>query len=585
MTTGDFAFRGVLVAGGLLLLGLIGGPGIEGANRDLHDRLVRLKSERMPVEDVPFVLISIDDASVAELGRFPWDRAVLARVTERLTSLGAAAIGFDILLSEAASPAGDSAFATALARAPSTVLATTPSTAAGPGLRPIAAFSEQATRLGAIAVTEDSDGVLRHYPFLTESEGEILPSLAAALIEAIAANAPPMALNADGSIPLNWASMSPASVDRISVVELLSNRDPQLANRVGGKAALVAATYTGGVDEGPTPLAARLPYVYAHLFAAQTALTGRTEREVPGWLPLAATLLAIVLLTWGSAALHPLRLALGVPLGAGGLVGAAGLLFLTSGIWLPPVFPAVAILLFGAGYGIMAWRTHLDARRRAESFLRRFVGKDLEVGTTTELHSQRAEVTILFWDLCDFTSFANNAGDQDVVDVLRTFGSCILDTIEAHGGVIDKLLGDGVMAFWGFPDDGSNHAAMALKAATAMRTATATANRAIEARGFESFQARTGIATGRVIVGEIGSATRADFTLIGRTVNLAARLCEAAEPDQILISAPCRELAGGQFRDMVDSQEPLMVKGFDEPVDVYQLSAERMPLISGPATR
>ena len=55
--------------------------------------------------------------------------------------------------------------------------------------------------------------------------------------------------------------------------------------------------------------------------------------------------------------------------------------------------------------------------------------------------------------------------------------------------------------------------------------------------------------------------------------------------DQILLSAPGRELAGGQFRDMVDSQEPLMVKGFDELVDVYQLSAERMPLISGPATR
>ena len=145
----------------------------------------------------------------------------------------------------------------------------------------------------------------------------------------------------------------------------------------------------------------------------------------------------------------------------------------------------------------------------------------------------------------------------------------MIDVVRAHGGVVDKLLGDGILAYWGWPDESGDHASRALAAAIRMREEMALANRAAASIGEGPFRSRTGLSTGRVTIGEIGNEARADFTLIGRHVNLAARLCAAAAPDEILVGDDCRLAAGPEWGERLTERPALEVKGFDAPVAVH----------------
>ena len=185
--------------------------------------------------------------------------------------------------------------------------------------------------------------------------------------------------------------------------------------------------------------------------------------------------------------------------------------------------------------------------------------------------SVRRNLTILYSDIRGFTEMAERMEPEELVDGLNEYFTAMTDIVFSNGGTLDKYLGDGILAFFGDPIPFEDHAERAVATAFQMR-AKVDELRATWMRSDEELSIGIGICTGYVTVGNIGSATRTDYTVIGTHVNLASRLATNAEPGQILATE--RTLA--PVRDRVDGTpvEDLVMKGVQRPFRIYSL-AER----------
>ncbi|OYQ36542.1 hypothetical protein CHU95_04835 [Niveispirillum lacus] len=156
-----------------------------------------------------------------------------------------------------------------------------------------------------------------------------------------------------------------------------------------------------------------------------------------------------------------------------------------------------------------------------KSLVLRLIRRD---GVQAEIPSEEREVTVLFTDIKGFSAMAEKMSPQDTADWLNRHFTRIAACIEAEGGTVDKFIGDAVMAFWGAPDDQPDHAARALRAAHAIAQVVAEEAEEARGRGLPPVCLRVGVHSGPVIVGNIGAATRINYTIVGDTVNTAARL-------------------------------------------------------------
>lgn len=187
----------------------------------------------------------------------------------------------------------------------------------------------------------------------------------------------------------------------------------------------------------------------------------------------------------------------------------------------------------------------------------------------------RRWLTIFFSDIVGFTSAAESLDPEDLTSLLNEYFSEMTKIVFKHGGTLDKYMGDAIMVFFGDPEtkgrseDARACVSMALEMQQRMKTLRDEwARRGID----QSFRARSGIASGFCTVGNFGSEQHMSYTCIGRHVNLASRLEVMAEPDQILISKATWSLVDGHFETV--QLEPIVVKGFDEPVDAHAVVGE-----------
>jgi len=221
-------------------------------------------------------------------------------------------------------------------------------------------------------------------------------------------------------------------------------------------------------------------------------------------------------------------------------------------------------------------RSHEELARRAveRQALERFLNPAIVekvLASPDEIHlgGENQTATILFSDIRGFTRMSEHMEPQAVVELLNEFFSEMTDIIFDSGGTLDKYLGDGIMAVYGAPLPKPDDALRAARTAVEMQRALAHLNREWEGRGQRPLQMGVGINTGPVTAGNIGSAKRMDYTVIGDAVNLASRLCANAAGGQILISdSTFAELNGGMPAQRL---EPIRVKGKEAPVELYQL--------------
>lgn len=185
------------------------------------------------------------------------------------------------------------------------------------------------------------------------------------------------------------------------------------------------------------------------------------------------------------------------------------------------------------------------------------------------LGGERREITVLFADVVAFTPLTENLPPEQVVQILNELFTIVTEIVFRHRGTVDKFIGDCVMAMWGAPTALEDHAARALEAAEEIISWLEVGNASWEEKYGVKVQIAIGINSGEAVVGNVGSDSRMEYTAIGTTVNLAARLEAIARPQQILISAQTAELAGEGFTLVpMGTRE---VAGYSDPLQLFEL--------------
>jgi adenylate cyclase len=188
-----------------------------------------------------------------------------------------------------------------------------------------------------------------------------------------------------------------------------------------------------------------------------------------------------------------------------------------------------------------------------------------------ELGGKLLEITILFCDLRGFTTFAEKRSAQELVGILNEYFTDMVDCVMGEGGVVDKYIGDNIMAVFGAPVSRPDDAMRAVRAALAMRTALAKLNTRFAERGIEPLRFGIGLHTGEVVAGNIGSAKRMEYTVIGDAVNVASRLESKTKElaTDILISDVTRDRLDASVD--VEAIGEVNVKGRAQAVKIFKV--------------
>jgi class 3 adenylate cyclase len=208
------------------------------------------------------------------------------------------------------------------------------------------------------------------------------------------------------------------------------------------------------------------------------------------------------------------------------------------------------------------------------------------------LEGERKQVTVLFVDVSGFTSLSEQLDPEDLHRLMTRAFELMLAEVHRYEGTVNQFLGDGIMALFGAPIAHEDHAGRAVHAALGIRRALEEYEDELQRRRRISFAVRQGLNTGLVVVGAIGSDLRMDYTAVGDTTNVAARLQQAADRGRIVVSEATHRLVEGYF--YTRPLGALTLKGRGEPVRAWEVisarqarrtSVSRSATLTGPAPR
>jgi class 3 adenylate cyclase len=169
------------------------------------------------------------------------------------------------------------------------------------------------------------------------------------------------------------------------------------------------------------------------------------------------------------------------------------------------------------------------------------------LASRSAIEGERKQVTVLFVDVSGFTSLAARLDPEEVHGLMTRAFELMLAEVHRYEGTVNQFLGDGIMALFGAPIAHEDHSRRAVHAALAIQAALDRYRAELKAERDIEFQVRQGLNTGLVVVGSIGSDLRMDYTAVGDTTNVAARLLQAAAPGQVVISEAVHRVVGGYF--------------------------------------
>jgi len=317
-----------------------------------------------------------------------------------------------------------------------------------------------------------------------------------------------------------------------------------------------------------------LPGVYIHATAINDLLRGDTM-TTPSRLTRALMTLALSLMVIVPALFLPLRFGLPVLITLILGWGAGSTVAVRYGYLLPLQDPPAAmIVVFAGSLGIRLAVSDRDKRALRKAFGLYLPGalieRMIDSGKPPVLGGERREVTIFFSDIAGFTSISEDLTPEELVSWLNRYLSAMTDIVEAHGGMVDKYIGDAVVAVFGAPVSDPDHAANACRAALASQALLANEGAQFAARPGSPMSARIGVNSGEVLIGNIGSERRFNYTAMGDVVNVAARLegANKAFGTGILAGPRTAELAGASisFREI----DQLRVIGREAPLVVFE---------------
>jgi adenylate cyclase len=563
--------------------------------------------------DTRIKLIGIDSKSLQAIGQFPWERSVYARLIDKLEQGKPKAIGIDVTFPEPSKdPEQDRALAAAIARYDNVIVPVhfifPAKQSVANALKydrietPAATLAVPKSQLAHINVFPDSDDKVRRLIVgLPDGGGAMIESFSMKLANFALAEGDKVRWNAgdgkwyrgtkalpvDGrnqvitkyySEPRQEKNLS-TGYDLFSVADVLDGKiDPLLFEN---DIVLIGPYATGLQDEYMTPMSKSIKMfgVEIHANMIQSILDGQFWREVGK--PSGTAILALVVLL--SAFLFQRFKGRAAAILFAALLIVYIAVFVAAyealHVYIPIVYPLLAIMLLYAWSIVSHYRAERRERNRVTGIFGRFVPKAvvdrlLASGEEVKLGGERMDISLIFVDIRGFTTLSEKLEPEQVIQFLNEYLDVCTKAIFKFNGTLDKFIGDGVMAIFGAPVKSDNHAEMAVRAALEMKKmASVLEERLMEKLGF-TVRFGIGINCGPAIVGNIGSEElRLDYTAIGDTVNLAARLESNAKPGQILISDNVYKRVGDRFE--IESMGEIKVKGKELPVTVYQVLAEK----------
>lgn len=467
--------------------------------------------------------------------------------------------------------------------------------------RPYDSLVNLAAGIGHILIRPDSiDGIIRSVPFFVEYSGDYYPTFGAALAFAAAqvdlqtitveqnqegglivhAGQLEIPLDNHGYLQIDYAG--PNNVfKQISFQEVLDafvKRDAKALEVFKDAVVIIGPTARSIGDHNATPLAEISPNCFVHANVYDQMISGKYILPAPFESQL---ILLVFLALLVSIAAILLKLRWSLPIGVflmGGYLMFGYSTFVNTGVIYYMVEPIFA--LFFCFASAMSYNAATEGRQKAqikgmfEKYVDKAVVKQiLDNPSLVKLGGEEREITTLFADIEGFTSMAEKMGPTNTVGMLNSYLTEMSNIIIENGGTIDKYIGDAIMSFWGAPLSDADHAFNCCEAAINMqRKLTALHTKWIH-YGRPVVNQRIGINSGRAVVGNMGAETRLNYTAIGDSVNLAARL-EGVNKEygtRLLMS----EHTYRKVHDKVLSREMdlVVVMGKTEPVRIYELIA------------
>jgi adenylate cyclase len=579
---------------------------------------------------------SLDWGSSENSLSWPWPRQAYEVVLSFCKRAGAKVVAFDLLFSEPSlyGLADDAALVAAMqANGPVVLSYTLAADAAGrpkafaPSTLVLDGFAEArpqfdisakakatlpvdeiaccAAMLASISGTPDPDGIFRRVALFDIYNEQPVPSLALAAYLAGGEKMPPMALapglfrvgdlkvhlDRQGKSILNFRgpSQSITTVSAAAIIQAelqLRNGETPALDPADFKDAYVffGLTAPGLYDLRSMPIDGIYPGVEIHATALDNLLNQDFLRDGPVWLTvllsvvwagLAAVLVVLCQRAWQSSLLLVLLMPLPV---------VVSFFAYNQGWWLPVAVQDLSILLALVGGLGFNFATEGRKKRYIKMAFSQYlhptvINQLLEQPDRLRLGGEKRELSIFFADLQSFTTLSEQLDPEQLTLLLNEYLTAMTDIIMAAGGTIDKYEGDAVLAFWNAPLSQPDHADRAVRAALDCQQKLAELRHSFADRfGFELFM-RVGINTGTVLVGNLGSSQRFDYSILGDGVNVAARL-EGVNKEfgtPILISAATRKQLSPSFQ--VREVGRVKVVGRSEPLEIFEPVAEGVAVL------
>ncbi len=569
-------------------------PGLSLMDQRLNDFLLVNSVQVDPQSRPAVAIVTFTETTLASLPyRSPLDRGFLAGLLDGLAKVGVRSVGFDILFDQATEPEKDQRLIDAIRRFPGPVIVAWADARAGLIEAQSAWLEEFIARSGAIPgfanVTIETDGLVRRYDI--SLPGTDIPSLPGAMLKANGYGFP-----AAESGLISWRTPADANSQAFpvlasqGVLAISRIRPAALKPALEGRLVLVGADLPQQ-DRHRTSLSASLnpavPVLTAgveiHANIIDQIVHGRSvpeADETQRWL-------IIILVAFLGALLGVLEMSMAVRL-LGVVVLAGGYGFLvwysaTSNLPLLPASRPVAILImaFAATTTLRAYLARRDGRFIRDAFSQYLAPALVDELTRhperLKVGGERKEMSFLFSDIAGFTGLSERLAPERLSSLLNGYLDGMSEIVLKHGGTIDKFIGDAVVALFGAPTAMDDHAMRAIRCAIEMDVFSERYR--IENADVTMGITRIGVHSGDAIVGNFGGANRFDYTAMGDSMNIAARL-EAANKHfgtRVAVSeASLSRAFPGPARDDLSLDDAtilpignVILKGKKQPVTVY----------------
>ncbi len=347
---------------------------------------------------------------------------------------------------------------------------------------------------------------------------------------------------------------------------------------VKDKVVLVGATSIGVYDLRPMPFESDFPGVEIHASVIENVINKDFLVRPPMYLAYEALVMLLLglILTWF---LSRFRLTVGLVVSLLALLGVVATDFFFmfgNGLMAYVVVPVLHLVVLFAGIAVYRYATEEREKAKIRHAFQFYLSKDvindvLEDTTRLKLGGERRVLTVLFSDIRGFTTISEKLDPEDLSNLLNEYLTPMTEIVFKHAGTLDKYIGDAVMALYGAPVPFDDHPHAACRTALEMMEELGRLRKGWAERGLPDMDIGIGLNTGLMSVGNMGSATRFDYTVMGDQVNLGARL-EGLNKNygtHIIISEFTRAAVGDHFtcREL----DAVQVKGKNEPVTIFEL--------------